>query len=165
MKNAFFIISITAFLLMSCALTPEVIFDDKVPIEQTAWIAPVAGNITNYNTIPVNWKKKNDSATRTDNMIQIPAGNTLLEWELNSIGMDGTYYTGKGLWTSFNFQPQKVYLFFVAHENNRPGLDVYEYDFGKKIKTTYKDIEPYKIGFAPFINVSAENIVLNNSSN
>jgi hypothetical protein len=77
-------------------------------------------------------------------MIQIPAGDTLLEWKYNSY-----IY----VWFRYNFQPQKQYFFFLDQEEGKYGYRLYTYDFGEKVPG-----DPYRkdhlLGFVPFLKVS-----------
>jgi hypothetical protein len=70
------VIAGSVLLLFSCVVVTKVgtVFDDSVPVEQTAQIYfnYAFGTITAYNGITVNWKPK---AAET---IQIPAGKTEL---------------------------------------------------------------------------------------
>ncbi len=82
----------------------------------------------------------------------------MLEWNIDTYSMkDNITYRGEGLLSSFNFKPQKVYFFLILEdENGRTGLDVYEFDFGKKFKITdtIKSMEQNKVAFIPFLNVA-----------
>ena len=154
MKKLFALIGISAFLVLSCAGSPGTVFDDSVPVEQTAWLSANVGDITSYNGISVDWKQ---SAYK---LIQIPSGNATLEWNLSSAPSyrfkNGTV-SGKNLLFAYNFQPQKKYIFVYNQSDGNKGLNVYVYDFEEKFGGSWDAIDTHFAGFAPFLNVSGGN--------
>jgi hypothetical protein len=123
-----------------------IVYDESIPLEQSTWIGNQnLGMVTGYNGITVEWKQEMGAR-----MIQIPAGETLLEVNLNST-VGNTRYTGKGLVFQYNFKAGKQYLFMAGNdkESGDFGLRVYVWEIGEKIGT-YKteNLE----GFTPFLN-------------
>ena len=144
MKKQIILISIIAILISSCAtIEPSIasiIYDESVPTEGTAMIAADQGTIIGYNGIDVNWK--------AGKVIQIPSGDTLLEW--NIVASDGTTKViGKGIQFHYNFQPQKFYKFWVPRNNEVWGFNVYAYEYGEK----FKKFDKHFVEFVPFLNV------------
>jgi hypothetical protein len=147
------VIAGSVLLFFSCVLTTKVgiVFDDSIPVEQTAQICfnAVYGTITAYNGINVDWKHR---ATET---IQIPAGETQLLWgEFNAYFGNYTF-KAKNMVFVYNFQPGKKYLFESwvdksDEENLKYGLKVYTYDPEEKI--TLGNINDHFTGFVPFVN-------------
>jgi len=154
------------YLFSSCALTPKVKgqFDESVPVESSAWLSTRnAGRIIGYNGIPVNWRAGIIFGYGT-RMYQIPAGETLLEWnvssELRGLQMR---YSGKNAFIRFNFQPQKQYFFLIGWDvvrvddklQRKFGFRIYAYDVGEKIPNDRLLIKLYSadhfVGFAPFL--------------
>jgi len=132
-----------------CAMTPKVnhIVDDSIPLERSAWISPLnAGIIIGYNGIPVSWRVWGTSA----GMIQIPAGDTLLEWNVDSAS-GNTIYRGSNILFRFNFQPNMQYLFLAGREDGRSGFNVYIFDLGEKIPGN-PYVSQNRLGFFPFLN-------------
>ena len=141
-------------------MTPKVGFnyDESIPVEKSAMVFQNVGDIIVYNGINVNWKQY--KMTRG---VQIPAGDTLLEWNIQSNDI-----LGKNILFRYNFQPNKQYTFWVCFRNEDHedenfsykiyGLQVFAYDFGHKI--TYSDFgnEKYLVGFVPFLNVEKEKL-------
>jgi hypothetical protein len=158
MKKQFFLLYITALLLSSCAMAPKVsiIYDESISVEKTAWIYPAnIGTITGYNGIEVEWKTSRYSY----DFIQIPSGNTLLEWELDAY-QGNNIYKASNILFRYNFLPGKQYYFNVGHnpqanegETGNLGLKVYMYDIGERSSTSVSDIEKHYYGFAPFLNI------------
>ena len=154
MKKQLPIIVIAVFLAASCTTGVNTIFDDSVPLERSAWIAPFrtggwsVGTVTGYNGIPVEWTTKGPKQ-----LIQIPAGDTELEWDLDA-RTGNSIYRGKNLIMRFNFQPEKQYFFFFKMTDEQPGLNVYAYDLDEKVGNIK---EEKLVGWAPFLNVADKN--------
>jgi len=147
-KKAFFIglVLITGLFILSCTTTTSIIHDESVAPEQSSWVGTDnAGVIVGYNGIAVNWK------ARMGKTIQIPAGNTLLEWDIeggNPLG--NTIYKAKGALFLYNFQPQKKYYFIPTRLDDKYGFHVYSYDADQKLPMNmYK--EEYHEGFHKFL--------------
>jgi hypothetical protein len=106
------------------------------------------GTVTGYNGITVEWEPK------TLKTIQIPAGDTLLEFDVNA-AYGSTIYKGKGMLFRYTFQPQKVYFLRFSRkyedEKNIYGLNVFTYDAGEKISGTTNDLEAHLTAFVPFL--------------
>jgi hypothetical protein len=135
---------ILPLLVLSCTTSLGFVYDEAVPFEKSAWLSNASlGTITGYNGITVNWKQEMGAK-----MIQIPAGETLLEVDLNSLGT-----TGKGLLFQFDFQAGKQYCFIAGRdkETDDAGLRVYAWNMGEKL-TTYSDKN--LVAFVPFLNVA-----------
>ena len=149
MKNTkqFLMIGLLVSLVISCTTSAGVVFDDTIPLEETAWVnTNNVGMVTAYNGIPVNWKSTMTKA------IQIPAGDTLLEFDLR-LTIGSTTYTGRGILFQYNYQPQKQYFFMGAREEGIVGLNVYSYNFGEKPWTlSQKEFDKHFIAFVPFLN-------------
>jgi hypothetical protein len=134
-----------------CAANPSVVFDDSIPQEQTAWITTFdVGTIITYNGISVNWKDSHTLVSLTPKFIQIPAGDALLEWNIDSWDA-GLSYRGKNLLVKITFEPQKKYFFRVGEDETRSGLWVYALDRDEKFTLTNKQLKRSYIGFSPFI--------------
>ena len=148
----FFGIFVLIFTLFAgCAATPRVnhVVDDSIPLERSAWINPYnAGTIIGYNGIPVNWRPTGGVSA---NFIQIPAGDTLLEWNINSY-YSGVNYTGNNILFRFNFRPQQQYVFLPVRLDGKSGFRVYAWDIGEKIPSGVYKADHY-VGFFPFLNV------------
>jgi len=150
------LICLAALLTVSCVITPKakVIYDESVAVEKSAWICPTnIGSIIGYNGMEVNWKFNPFSFT----FIQIPAGNTLLEWNIDT--NDGNMiYRAENIIMRYNFLQGKQYLFLIGYdpsvENGNLGLKVYMYDIGERINGNYPEMNKHYHGFAPFLNVS-----------
>jgi len=72
--------------LVSCETTGsvEIIHDLSVPVEQTALIScSGTATIVGYNGMAVNWTQP--WAKGPGKLIQIPAGNTTLEWNMEAV--------------------------------------------------------------------------------
>ena len=141
---------LVCFSIISCAVTPKVkqIFDESIPLEKTTRIsAGNAGEIIGYNGIVVSWKNE---GSIVPTMIQIPAGDTLLEWNVQSRN-GNIIYSGKNLLFRFNFQAQKQYIFLASRVDGKEGFKVYVYDFEEKIPSNmYKD--EYFVGHVQFLD-------------
>jgi len=154
MKHLLFFICISTLLMTSCATKAEIIFDDSIAVEKTAWICPGnVGTIISYNEIEVNWKGSK--------FIQIPAGNTLLEWNIySSIG--NTTYRAENILSRYNFLPGKQYYFIFGRDPEAKeegtgvlGIKVYVYDIGETINRNTSEMKKHFDGFAPFLNLNA----------
>jgi len=79
MKRIIVIVGAVLVLLCSCSGTPKVgiVYDESVPAEKSALLL-TSQDIIAYNGIPVNWKMTFKGG------ILIPAGDTLLEWNINA---------------------------------------------------------------------------------
>jgi len=148
-----------ALLTASCIITPKtrVVYDESIAVEKTSWICPGnIGAIIGYNGIEVNWKFN----ALDFSFIQIPAGNTLLEWDVNTT--QGTMiFKGSNVLFRYNFLPGKQYLFLLGRdpnandsENGSLGLMVYMYNIGERVDGSYRGMEKHYYGFAPFLNVN-----------
>jgi hypothetical protein len=158
MKTLVFGLSLCFVLLLgSCVTTSEkAVFDESVLIEDSAWIMERVGKIVNYNGIPVDW------TLGTTGMARIPAGDTILEWNINySTGL--ATFRGDGLIMRYNFLPSFCYTFMVSEKNNQYGLNVYAFEFDEKLPITWNAYEEHFVGFAPFLNMggNAGKTVLN----
>lgn len=149
MRTRFFFVFLAIVLFVSCAATPSVktVFDDSIPLEHTAWISTTfQGSIVGFNGIPVEWKKGDIS-----HMIQIPAGDALLEWNIQS----GNLYiqrSAQGVQFQYNFQPQKQYIFLLRIHGDIDGFDVWHYDIGENMDFNPKrSDEQHYAGFTPFL--------------
>jgi hypothetical protein len=151
MKKQLLWVIILPLLILSCtiaeggAIKGRTIYDESVPSEKTALInISVLGTVTGYNGITVNWK----NSGRASN-IQIPAGDTLLE-----VDVDATpgfvHYTGKGMIFQYNFQPGKYYLLRVGEDKTGDvGVHINSWSFGEKMGLLSE--ENYE-AFTPFLN-------------
>jgi len=148
MKKLLILPIILVFLFFSCSTTTKVgiVFDDSIPIEKSSQIVTYSGTITGYNGISVNWKPA------MSNAVQIPAGDTLFEFDIRST-LGNTIYSGSGWLFRYNFPPNKMYFLWFNVENDLWGMNVYTYEIGEKIPvTTMKGMEPYLMAFVPFLN-------------
>jgi len=146
----------SVLLFFSCVTSNTVgtVFDDSIPVEQTAqiWFWN-AGTITAYNDITVNWKEQFGSAKT----IQIPAGDTLLIWDIKA-GNGYAYYRGKDIAFRYNFLPQKKYLLMFgskydeAEEKVILGFRVYTYESGEEFRSSWKDRNAHFTELVPFLN-------------
>jgi hypothetical protein len=139
----------SVLLFFSCKTSAGIVFDDSVPVGETAQIfTSNIGDITGYNGITVDWKRKYFS-TKT---IQIPAGDTLLQFGDIKSQSGFITYTGKNIMFRYNFQPQKTY-YFLVHEKPEEGtgLNVYAWDFGERIGVIDK---AHLVEFVPFVNTN-----------
>ena len=147
------VIGILVLLMASCAITPKLvgIFNEDIPESESAWITPAGtGKVISYNGIPVDWNWKGLSFT----MYQIPAGNTILEWDIDSRDI-----IGKGIIFQYNFLPGKQYHFYPSWKDGNYGFWVFEDDFRTKIPPnvmfTSGAVDTKKsIGFFPFLNTN-----------
>lgn len=152
MKKQLAVIGILVFLIFSCKSSAGIIFDDSVPVEQTAWLSTASlgttsiGKIIGYNGIAVDW-------SGVTKMIQIPAGNTVLEWNIDASDYH-THYTGKNILFAYNYKPQKQYFFAVRVEDEMYGLRVYEFEMGEMFSTS-STFEERFVEFVPFLNVKS----------
>ena len=153
MKKFLLLAGISVLLFFSCASSVGIVFDDSVPKEKSAEIFTYAGTITGYNGIAVSWKPS------MSNMIQIPAGDTLFEFDVNA-AYGNTIFKGSGILFKYNFIPNKKYflLFDRQHDEeankNTYGLNVYTFEIGEKIPLSMKTLENNFTAFVPFLNVS-----------
>jgi hypothetical protein len=147
------------FLIISSCLNPTKVkqtFDESVPIEKSSRIViSLVGDIIGYNGVPVNWKNK---ASFSLQIIQIPAGDTLLEWNVEST-TGFVVYRGKNILFRFNFQPQKLYFLTVGQKDQAFGLNVWAYNFDEKVPVEFRNLEHF-IGFFPFLNTNQGTILL-----
>jgi hypothetical protein len=128
MKSKLFIIGVVVLLISSCATETRatIVYDELIALEETAWISTYnMGTIVKYNGEEVNWP-----ASKKDELIQIPAGDTLLEWDIHST-IDNKYWSGKAV-IRYNFQPQKQYYFFPGNYHFKTAIYLIIYDYGKK---------------------------------
>ena len=154
MKKLFVLAGILVFLILSCSTSTGTVFNDTVPVEQSAWIAPNIGKITSYNGIAVEWKQASLK------LVQIPAGVAILEWDINSSPLYRNaieYFTGKNLLVAYNFLPQKKYFFYIAIQDDKYGLNIYAYDPDENLKFGWKELEAHFVAFAPFLNIMGAN--------
>jgi hypothetical protein len=147
MKRSFLWV-ILPLLILSCTTSAGLIYDESIPLEKSTWIGTQnLGTVTGYNGITVNWKQETGAK-----MIQIPAGETLLEVDVNS-AIGNTRYTGKGFLFRYNFQPGKQYLFMAGRdkESDDLGFHIYAWDIGERIGTySEKNYD----AFSPFLNAA-----------
>jgi hypothetical protein len=149
LKTLLTALAIFGLIVTGCATR---VFDDTVPLEQSSRIyVNKVGAITGYNGIDVNWSRNGSTL--------IPAGDTLLEFNVNGEIRSDTILRVNGALFRYNFQPGKVYDFFIRERNGRIGLNVYSWNFGEPI-TTY---DGHFVEFVPFLNLSSsrEPTVLN----
>jgi len=154
-KYSLLLICITMLSLNSClSYNAKVIFDNSIPSEKSAWILPGnVGTITAYNEIEVNWGGYK--------FVQIPAGTTLLEWEIQA-NIGNTIYRADNILFRYNFlQGKQYYLIFGRDpEQKEPGtgalgIKLYIYNMGETIKFSDSEMEKHFDGFAPFLNLSS----------
>ena len=125
-----FVVILAVILLPSCASSANVIYDESIPLEKTSLLHTWnQGYIVGYNGVEVNWR------TRGKKLIQIPAGDTLLEWDLNTYA-SGSIVSGKGILFRYNFQPQKQYVFVTTRKDMGWGLGFPRF-FGQQIRPHY----------------------------
>jgi hypothetical protein len=146
-KRLLFLATIVILLAVSCVTTSELnqIYDDSIPLEYSSRICTFnAGEIIGYNGAPVNWKQVQSKKK----MIQIPAGKTLLEWNISS--QNGPiYYHGKNILFQYDFKPMKQYHFLAQTPNGIPGFHIYESNFGEVFSWDNH------IGHVPFLNTDS----------
>ena len=150
MNKQFVLLFLVVILLVSCAGTPSVktVFDESIPLENSTWLSTTfQGSIIEYNGTPVNWEKSS-----LNNMIQIPAGDTQLKWNINA-GNLYRQWTGTGILFQYNFQPQKQYIFLVNKKDGADGFDVWCYNIGETMNANPKTLDKeHYVGFTPFLN-------------
>ena len=172
MKKLFLLIAVT--FLVSCATTTTgsvgIVHNRSVPVEQSAWISPsdppnVLGEITGYNGTAVKWKISRTKLFGLDiKFIQIPAGNTILEWNINTTLVlydDSVYSTGqtlrsikgKNILFAYNFRPGKKYFFRFLLKDEKYGFNVFSYNFDEEISFSGEGTRAHLEGFVPFLNV------------
>ncbi|MDR2942253.1 MAG: hypothetical protein LBV17_06660 [Treponema sp.] len=146
MKKFWILAGISALLfLSSCAMSVGIVFDDSVPIEKSTYICTYfIGEVTAYNGIPVKWKQ-------AIKMVQIPAGDALLDLKLNSMSGNIRYLGNASF--KYNFQPQKQYYlrFSELHEANKYGVSVYVYTLEEKFLGTASDYEAHFEAIVPVL--------------
>jgi hypothetical protein len=168
MKKLFLLIGV-AF-LVSCATTGSVgvVHDPSIPVEQSALISPSdIGEIIGYNGTAVNWKLSRTELVGQDiKFIQIPAGNTILEWNISTILSDDplriygyTVHTlrGKNILFAYNFRSQRKYYFMATVKDEKYGLNIYAYNLDEKIEYSREDYNSHFEAFAPFLNAGGPN--------
>jgi hypothetical protein len=149
-KQIFSSLLFSSLLILSCVTTASVglVYDESVPLEKSAWLGiGNLGTVTGYNGITVSWKPMGTK------MIQIPAGETLLEVDVHT-EYAATIYKGKGLIFQYNFQPESLYYIFAGRdtETGDAGVHIYAYDFGEKLKMSQSDFQEHLEAFTPFLN-------------
>jgi hypothetical protein len=160
MKKKFIIFAVLILMMSSCVTTFKVktVFDESVSIEKSALLSTYqAGDIIGYNGIPVKWK------LGYNQLVQIPAGDALLEW--NILMYDGQTRTkGNNILTRCHFEPNKQYIIYGGykiedHEDPKLsymtyGLYIYAYEASqKKIAFPYS-VRDHFVAFVPFLNVN-----------
>jgi len=161
MNKLLLLICLAALLTASCVITPKanVIYDETIDVEKSAWVCPNVGAIIGYNGIEVNWIVNPFSIA----FVQIPAGSTLLEWDIDTSQGNTTYRISNVL-MRYNFLQGKQYLFLVGRDSNSGsgslGLKVYMYDIGERIGASYSEMDKHYHGFAPFLNLENRRTVL-----
>jgi hypothetical protein len=152
MKKLFILACISVLLFFSCVVTSKIgiVFDDSIPIEKSSEIVTYSGVIKGYNGISVDWKPS------MSNSVQIPAGDTILEFEIaSSIG--NTIYRGSGWFFKYNFLPNKKYILWFNVKDELWGMNVYTYEIGEKIPVmTVSGMEPNLTAFVSFLNATKE---------
>jgi len=155
MKKYLLLIGILSLLFSSCWTWSVRVFDDSTPEEKTARLFPYdVGTVTEYNGITVNWKK---SYSLDDKLIQIPAGETLLQFDVNSRLYFSNYsftVRGENILFRYNFQPQKTYVFHLVFHSNSGiyGLNVYAYNYGESMRDLRRPSRRRLVEFVPFLN-------------
>lgn len=149
MKKLFLCVPVLAMLVLSCTLSVNTIYDESVPLEQSSWINPYVGTITGYNGITVKWERSGNT------LIQIPSGDTLLEFDLYAAS-GNTIYRGSGILFRYNFQPGKQYFFWATTQDSKLGLRVYAYDIKEKVSPTWQSDESHFLEFVLFLNIDSE---------
>jgi hypothetical protein len=161
-KKLFIVCAVLACCLLafSCG-TPKLVatFDESVPLEKSSWISTsFLGEIKSYNGIPVNWKGPD---AITVEMIQIPAGQTVLEWNIEvsaggvTAGDVRIKYMSRinGALFTYNFLPGKQYMFHYEPADETPGLHVFEFNINEKIPVSYAQNRTNFVSFVPFSNI------------
>ena len=144
MKKLFILFGLSVFLVSSCVIlgSPKIIFDDSIPVEETSWLwTDNVGKIIGYNGIEVNWQLFGA------NMVQIPAGKTVLEWEINALS-GNTRYRGKNMLFAYNFQPSTKYYISFKNNDGVYGLSLFAYELEEPLR----DISDHFVEFVPFLN-------------
>ena len=153
MKKLFFCVAILVLLISSCTVTQAgIVFDESIPLEQTSWLSTGhLGTVVSYNGIAVKW-----SSTK---VVQIPAGDTLLELNVSSRGGNVIIKINRALFR-YSFQPEKHYSFLLGMDNDEYGVSVYAWNFGETM-STYDS--KHFVEFVQFLNIghNAEPTVLN----
>jgi len=148
MKKLLVLAGISVLLFFSCSTTvgKGMVFDDSVPIEKSSQIVTYAGKITGYNGISLTWKPT------LSNAVQIPAGDTIFEFDIVS-PLGNTIYKGSGALFQYKYLPNKKYFLWFNVRDDIWGMNVYTFEIGDKIPaTTMRGLEPYLTAFVPFIN-------------
>lgn len=151
MKKGILILVLAGLLFSSCSTSSlkKYVFDDSAPIEQSTEIQIWnVGKTTGYNGIPVSWEA---SGIYVVYIITIPAGDTLLEFDVKSYG--GVTSISKGMLFRYNFLPTNKYSIRFAREEGIIGLRVFTFE--KTEELTIKDLDksdPHFTAFVPFIN-------------
>ena len=147
MKKQFALITIVVFLLASCVSnTVRTVYDDSVPAEESALINTYVGKITSYNGVPVDWKSS------VSGFIRIPAGETVLVWDIDATNAFTTY-RGKNMIFAYYFKPQKKYFFWFSWDDddeNIYGLRVNEYEPEETVRQG--NLNDHFVEFVPFLN-------------
>jgi len=148
MKKFFILACISVLLFFSCVVTSKIgiVFDDSVPLEKSSEIVTYSGIIKGYNGISVDWKPA------MSNSLQIPAGDTIFEFEVSS-SLGNTIYRGSGWFFRYNFLPNKKYFLWFNVKDELWGMNVYTFEIGEKIPV---GMEPYLTAFVPFLNATKE---------
>lgn len=150
MKKLLLCIAILVLSISSCITKAGIVFDESVPLEQTSRISTLrVGTITAYNEIAVNWSPRE--------VVQIPVGDTLLEFDLYAQEYDlnarwgDIIYTAKGVLFRYDFQPEKFYCFLLMRdENDNFGFGVYAWDYGEPWGIIGKK---HFVEFVPLLNL------------
>jgi len=145
MKKMFSCAAILVILISSCTISKAgLVYDESVPLEQTAWITVAAvGKVVAYNGIAVTWPQSR--------IIQIPAGDTLLELNVDGQMDYNTYFKANGVLFRYNLQPEKLYSFMIRrNENGQIGLSIWSWDFGERVVS----FDGHFVEFVPFLNLS-----------
>jgi len=147
-KKFLVLAGISILLLFSCSTTvgKGMVFDDSVPVEKSSQIMTYAGTITGYNGITVKWKPT------MKNMLQIPSGKTVLEFEID-FTPGYIRYRGSGWLFLYDFQPNKKYFLYFVEKDDLWGFNVYTYNIGEELPMgAMKSLEPNFTAFVPFAN-------------
>jgi hypothetical protein len=146
MKKILVLIGIASLLFSSCITNLKlIVFDDSIPEEKTARLdITFLGTVTEYNGITVNWHQ-----SFAGTAFQIPAGDTLLQLDVDRNG-----YSGENIMWRYNFQPQKVYILHagsgVEGNNYKYGINVYTFNYGEKLAGLLTE---HFVEFVPYLNV------------
>lgn len=148
------LVLVCMFFVFSCSTSEKAVFDESISIEDSAWIVQGGvGDIVGYNGISVDWNLGFTGAAR------IPAGDTLLEWNVNS-AIGNSRYRGNSLLIQYKFQPEKKYIFVLARGGDGSyGLNVYRFVFEDEIPASFSALEDYFVGFTPFLNTSERTVL------